>query len=73
MGCRPGASCPFDSGADASRLDPHRVELVHSTYKPTRAELGESVELRPMSLEEAARSLMEPVEIRYIEKPRRES
>ena len=56
-----------------TRLEPRRVELVHSTYQPSKAELEESITLPPMSLEEAARRLMEPVEIHHIDKPRRES
>ena len=55
-----------------TRLEPHRVELVRPTYKPSKAELAESITLPPMSLEEAARRLMEPVEIHHINKPRRE-
>ena len=56
-----------------TRLEPRRVELVRSTYQPSKAELEESVTLPPISLEEAARKLMEPVEIHHIDKPRRES
>ena len=56
-----------------TRLEPRRVELVRSTYQPSKAELEESITLPPMSLEEAARRLMEPVEIHHIDKPRRES
>jgi hypothetical protein len=56
-----------------TRLEPHRVELVHPTYQPSKAELEESIALPQMSLEEAARRLMEPVEIHHIDKPRRES
>ena len=56
-----------------TRLEPHRVELVRPTYQPSKAELEESITLPQMSLEEAARGLMEPVEIHYIDKPRRES
>ena len=55
------------------RLEPHRVELVRPTYQPSKAELEESITLPPLSLEEAARRLMEPVEIHYIDKPQRES
>ena len=56
-----------------TRLKPHRVELVRPTYQPSKAELEESITLPPLSLEEAARRLMEPVEIHYIDKPQRES
>jgi len=54
------------------RLEPRRVELVRSTYQPSQAELEESISLPPMSLEEAVRRLMEPVEIHHIDKPQRE-
>ena len=56
-----------------SRLGPHRFELVHPTYQPSKSELEESIALPQMSLEEAACRLMEAVEIHYIDKPRRES
>ena len=57
-----------------TRLEPRRVELVRSTYEPSKAELEESTMLPPMSLEEkAARRLTGPVEIHHIDKPRRES
>ncbi len=56
-----------------TRLEPRRVELVRSTYQPSKAELEESITLPPLSLEEAARRLMEPVGIHHIDKPRRES
>ena len=57
----------------ATRLEPRRVELVRSTYQPPKAELEEPSALPQLSLEEAARRLMEPVEIHHIDKPRRES
>ena len=50
-----------------------RIELVRPTYQPSKAELEEPITVPPMSLEKAARKLMEPVEIRYIDRPRRES
>ena len=56
-----------------TRLEPRRVELVRSTYQPSKAELEEPITLPRMSLEEAARRLMEPVEIHHIDKPRRQS
>ena len=54
-------------------LEPRRVELVRSTDQPSKAELEEPIALPQLSLEEAARRLMEPVEIHHIDKPRRES
>ena len=56
-----------------TRLEPRRVELVRSTYQPSKAELEEPITLSQLSLEEAARRLMETVEIHHIDKPRRES
>ena len=56
----------------ATRLQPRRVELVRPTYQPSKAELEESITVPQMSLEEAARRLMQPVEIHHIDKPRRE-
>ena len=53
-----------------TRLEPCRVELVRSTYQPSKAELEEPITLPQLSLEEAARRLMEPVEIHHIDKPR---
>ena len=78
MGARnaaPGGSSMKNSRKPkpVTRLEPRRVELVRSTYQPSKAELEESITLPPMSLEEAARRLMEPVEIHHIDKPRRES
>lgn len=56
-----------------TRLEPRRVELVCSTYQPTKAALEEPITLPQLSLEEAARRLMEPVEIHRIDNPCRES
>ncbi|MDE0123255.1 MAG: hypothetical protein OXN97_01640 [Bryobacterales bacterium] len=55
------------------RLDLHRVELVDSTCEPNRAELEASIAVPQMSMEEAARRLMEPMENYYIDKPPCES
>ena len=55
-----------------TRLEPRRVELVLSTYQSSNAELEEPITLPQLSLEEAARRLMEPVDIHHIDKPRRE-
>ena len=56
-----------------TRIERRRVELVRSSYQPSKAVLEESITLPPMPLEEAARRLMGPVEIHHIDKPRRES
>ena len=55
------------------RQELRRVELVRPTYQPSKAELEEPITLPQMSLEEAARRLMEPVEIHHIDEPERES
>ena len=56
-----------------TRIEPRRVELARRTCQPSEAELEEPITLPKMSLEEAARRLMEPVEIHRIDKPRHES
>ena len=56
-----------------TRLESRRVELVRSTCQPSKAELEEPITLPQLSLEEAARRLMEPVGIHHIDKPGRES
>lgn len=56
-----------------TRLEPHRVKLVHSTFEPNRAKLEESVARPQISLEEAVPRLMESVEISYIDEPRCEN
>ena len=55
-----------------TRLKPRRVELVRPIYQPSVAELEELIMLPQMSLEEAARRLMAPVETYRIAKPRHE-
>jgi len=57
----------------ATRLQPRQVELVRPTYQPSKAELEESLSLPQLSLEEAARRLVRPVEIHYIDRPKRQS
>ncbi len=52
-----------------NRLDPCRVELVRPTHQPSTAELEDSITLLRMSLKEAARRLMKPVEIHQIDEP----
>lgn len=46
------------------------MELVKSTYQPTKAELKQANELIPASFEEVAKAMVQPVNIRYIDKPR---
>ena len=47
------------------------VELVEASYQPTRAEVEEEWSPPQISLEEAARRVLEPVEIRTIPRPRK--
>lgn len=56
-----------------TRPEPHRVEVVRPTCQPSRAELEEPIWPPQMSLEEATRRFMEPVETHHTSKPRRES
>jgi len=51
-----------------------KVKLVKSTYRPTRAETEEPLDLSRHdgtlpSLDEAAAALMQPVDIEWIDKP----
>lgn len=60
---------------DPKRKKPATVELVHSTYQPTRAELKKTEAILPdvpkgTTLEQLARALLRPVNIRWIDKPR---
>ena len=48
------------------------VELVDPAYKPTRAEMVEEFTPPKMSLEEAARRVLQPIDVRTIARPRRE-
>ena len=45
------------------------VELVRSTYQPTKAEKGEEFQA-DASVEQMADALLRPVNIRWIDKPR---
>lgn len=50
-----------------------KVELVHPSYQPTKAEKEEAVDfsdLEGMTPEDMARSLTEPVDVAFIAKPR---
>ena len=57
------------------RVQLKTVELVRSTYQPTRAELAETEAMLPdvpegTTLQQLARALLRPVNIRWIGKPR---
>ncbi len=51
-------------------LKPRTIELVKSTYQPTKAELQQTNEPIPAPFEEVAKAMVQPVKIRYIDKPR---
>lgn len=46
------------------------VEVVDAAYQPTKAEMEEEWEVPEMSLEEAARRVLAPVEVVTIPRPR---
>lgn len=45
------------------------VGIVKSTYQPTKAEKEEEFTLEEMSLDEAVKRLLRPVQIRHTDKP----
>ena len=49
---------------------PRTVELIKSTYQPTKAELQQTNEPISASFEEVVKAMVQPVKIRYIDKPR---
>ena len=46
------------------------VELAKSSYQPSKAELEEPIDLGDMTPEEVAKALLQPVNVRYISRPR---
>ena len=51
---------------------PREVEVVHPSYQPSKAEMGEPIEFPPGTTpEDLARAVMQPVKVRYIPRPRR--
>ena len=53
--------------------EPRTVELVKSTYQPTKAEMEEELDLSHLegqTPEEMAKAIVEPVTIKQIPKPR---
>ena len=51
------------------KLKPKTVELVKSSYQPTKAEKEEEFRVEA-SMEEIADAVLSPVDIRWIDKPR---
>ena len=48
---------------------PKTVELVRSGYQPTKAEMNEEFEVNT-SMEDVGKALMQPINPRWIDKPR---
>lgn len=46
------------------------VEIVKSTYQPSKVEQEEEFDLPKMTLDEAAERLLRPVQIRHTDKPK---
>ena len=51
---------------------PHEVELVDPSYQPTKADMEDEWTAPDMTLDEAARRVLEPVKVRTIPRPRRD-
>lgn len=50
---------------------PRTVELVRSTYQPTKAEMEEKWDVpEGLTLEQITKAVLQPVNIRWIDKPR---
>ncbi len=49
---------------------PRVVEIVDPSYQPTKADMEEEFDVPEMTLDEAARRVLEPVEVRNIPRPR---
>ena len=65
--------CPHSGGEVITepKLPPHRVvEIVNPSYQPSKADREEEFDVPAMTLEEAARRVLEPVEVRTIPRPR---
>ena len=55
------------------KIPPRRVvEIVNPSYQPSKADMLEEFDVPEMTLEEAARRVLEPVEVVTIPRPRRE-
>lgn len=54
------------------RTKPRTVEVVRSTYQPSKRELESDARV-PASFEQAVTALTKPVKIRYIDRPKRAS
>ena len=55
-------------------MDKRRVEIVRSEYQPTKAEKEEEIDLSHLegqSVDEMARAVVAPVEIKYLSSSRK--
>ena len=57
--------------AKPKRPPPHVVEFVDPSYQPTKADMEDEWTVPDMTLDEAARRVLEPVKVRTIPRPRR--
>ena len=55
---------------DPKQQKPRAVEVVRSDYQPSKAEMEEDVRI-DCSFEELAQMVTEPVEIKYISRPKK--
>ena len=47
------------------------VEIVKASYQPSKADIEEEFEVPEMTLEDAARRVMESVDVKTISRPKR--
>ena len=54
---------------DNRKPPPREVEIVHSSYQPSKAELEEDMRI-DATFEDAIKALVSPARIRYIKRPK---
>ena len=54
--------------SNAKHPEPQEVELVHSSYQPSKAELEEDVRI-DATPEELAQAVLRPAKVRYVKRP----
>lgn len=54
----------------SKRTKPHKVEIVHPSYQPSKAELEEDMRVKA-TFDEAVKALAKPVRISLIPRPKR--
>ena len=47
------------------------VELVKSSYQPSKADLEESIDLGDLTPDDVVKALLQPVDVRYVSRPNR--